>query len=143
MRTARDRIRHAISFEVIALLTVVPLGTLVFDVHAGAFGVVAVVSTFLAMAWNYWFNLGFDRAMLRRLGTLRKSFPIRMLHAALFEAGLLLLLVPFIAWYLDMPLWRALVVDLALAGFYFVYALAFNWAYDVVFPVPLSDGAAR
>ena len=31
MRTPADRIRHAIAFEVIALLIVTPLGALVFD----------------------------------------------------------------------------------------------------------------
>jgi uncharacterized membrane protein len=58
-----------------------------------------------------------------------------VLHAVLFEGGLLLLLVPFIAWYLQFSLRDALVMDLTLAAFYLVYAFAFNWAYDAVFPL--------
>jgi uncharacterized membrane protein len=27
-------------------------------------------------------------------------------------------------------------MDLAVAGFYVVYAFVYNWAYDIVFPVP-------
>jgi uncharacterized membrane protein len=58
-----------------------------------------------------------------------------VVHAVLFECGLLVLLVPFIAWYLAVPLWEALVMDLGLAGFYLVFTLVFNWAYDRAFPL--------
>lgn len=136
MRNTRDRIRHAVLFELIALAAVTPLGGLVFDVPIGHFGVVAAVSTTIAMLWNYCFNLGFDHAMLRLFNNVRKTLRVRVVHAVLFEVGLLCLLVPFIAWYLDVSLWQALVMDVALAGFYLVYAFGFNWCYDIVFPLP-------
>ena len=135
MRTARDRIRHSVLFEAVALTIVVPLGRLLFGVDPLQFGVVAVVSTTIAMSWNYVFNLGFDYALLRAGQSLHKTVQIRVLHAVLFEGGLLLLLVPFIAWYLQVSLWDAFVMDVVLAGFYLVYAFAFNWAYDGVFPL--------
>ncbi len=139
MRDTRDRIRHAVLFELIALAAVTPLGGLVFDVPMGHFGVVAAVSTTIAMIWNYCFNLGFDHAMLRLSGEVRKTLPVRVVHAVLFELGLLCLLVPFIAWYLGVPLWQAFVMDVALAGFYLVYAFVFNWVYDLVYPLPASE----
>lgn len=142
MRTTGDRVRHAVLFEVIALLLVVPLGGLVFGFPAGHFGVVALVSTSLAMLWNYAYNLGFD-LVLARLGKAGpKTFATRMLHALLFEAGLLCLLVPFIAWYLELELWQAFVMDVALAGFYVVYAFAFNWVYDLAFPLRPDPASA-
>ena len=136
MRKTGDRIRHVVLFELVALALVAPLGGLVFGVPTGHFGMVAVASTTLAMLWNYVYNLGFDHALRRLTGEVRKTPAVRVLHAVLFEVGLVFLLVPFIAWYLAVPLWRALVMDLSLACFYMVYAFAFNWAYDLVFPVP-------
>jgi uncharacterized membrane protein len=136
MRQTGDRIRHAVLFEVIALALVAPLGGLVFGVPVGHFGVVAVVSTTLAMLWNYLYNLAFDHALLRLGLPLRKTLKLRILHAVLFEAGLLAVLVPFIAWYLAVPLGQALVMDVSLAGFYLVYALVFNWLYDLAVPLP-------
>lgn len=136
MRNTRDRIRHALLFEIIALAIVTPLGGVVFGVPLGAFGVVAAVSTMIAMLWNYAFNLGFDHAMLRLFDDVRKSLRVRVVHAVLFEAGLLVVLVPFIAWYLEVSLWHAFVMDVALAGFYLVYAFCFNLCYDVIFPIP-------
>ena len=61
---------------------------------------------------------------------------VRVLHAVLFEAGLIVLLIPFIAWYLGISLWAALVMDIAIVVFYLVYAFFFNIAYDRVFPIP-------
>ena len=59
-----------------------------------------------------------------------------MLHALVFEAGLLMVLLPFIAWYLGISLWDAFVLDIALAAFYLVYSYVFNLIYDTLFPLP-------
>ncbi|MEI2808368.1 PACE efflux transporter [Albidovulum sp.] len=140
MRTTLDRMRHAISFELIGLLLVTPLGSLAFGMPVHDIGVVAIVGATIATLWNYLFNLLFDHALLRITGTARKSLPLRVAHAILFEAGLLAVLLPFIAWYLGISLVQAFVMDLSFALFYLAYAFAFNWAYDVIFPLP---GAGR
>ncbi len=138
MRTTRDRIRHAIAFEVIGLLLVTPLGALAFDKPVGDIGVVALVSATIATGWNYLYNLLFDHALLRLRGRVRKTVPIRVVHAVLFEAGLLLVLLPFIAWYLGVTLVEAFLMDVSFAIFYLGYAFVFNWVYDVIFPAPDS-----
>ncbi|TXM93516.1 PACE efflux transporter [Methylobacterium sp. WL116] len=144
MRTTRDRIRHAVLFEVIGLALIIPLGTLLFGLHAADMGVIGVGSALVAMAWNYAYNLGFDRAMQRLVGHTRKSLPLRVAHAVLFEAGLLVILLPPIAWYLSIGLVEALVMDLAIAGFYVAYAFLFNLAYDRTFPLQSwADAAAE
>ena len=136
MRTTADRIRHAISFEVIGILLATPLGALVFNLHAGDSAVIVVGSATIAMAWNYIYNLGFDHAMTRLRGSTLKTVPLRVLHAVLFELGLLAMLMPLIALYLGISLWEALLMDLAFALFYMGYALVFNWGYDRLFPLP-------
>lgn len=141
MRETSDRIRHAISFEVIALAIVTPLGVMFFGISLKDMGVVTLVSATIATGWNYIYNLGFDHAMQQLRGDVHKTPAIRVLHAVLFEAGLLIVLIPFIALYLGVGLWAAFIMDIALAGFYLVYAFCFNWAYDVIFPIPDTVGA--
>ncbi len=135
MRTTADRIRHALSFEIIGILLATPLGVLFFGLHGGDSAVIVVGSATLAMAWNYLFNLLFDKALNRLAGTTLKTGPIRILHAVMFEIGLLLMLMPLIALYLGITLWQAFVMDLAFALFYMGYALVFNWIYDRLFPL--------
>jgi uncharacterized membrane protein len=136
MRSKRDRIRHALGFEILGLLLVTPLGALAFGMPMHDIGIVAAGSATIAMGWNYVFNLGFDMAQQRLAGTTLKTPGLRVLHAVLFEAGLLIVLMPLIAWWLEITLWQALVMDMAFAGFFMVYALVYNWGYDRLFPLP-------
>lgn len=136
MRSINDRIRHALSFEVIGLLLVTPLGALAFHMPIHDIGVVGLVSATIATGWNFLYNYLFDLALERRTGTTEKRGMLRVLHAVLFEGGLLLVLMPFIAWYLGVSLWQAFIMDLSFALFYMVYAYVFNWAYDLLFPLP-------
>lgn len=141
MRSPLDRLRHAIAFEVVALILVVPLGAMAFDMPMHDIGVVSVASAAIATLWNVAYNYAFDVGLQRFAGTTRKSGWMRILHAILFEVGLLTVLMPFIAWYLGIPLWQAFVMDVSFALFYLFYALGFNWAYDKLFPLPEWQGA--
>ncbi len=136
MRKTADRIRHAISFELIGLALVTPLGALAFGMPMADIGVIGVAGATLATLWNYIYNLGFDHLMQRLTGSTQKSVAIRVLHAVMFEVGLLLALLPMIAWYLGISVVQALMMDVSFALFYMVYAFVFNWAYDRVFPLP-------
>ncbi|PAU97063.1 PACE efflux transporter [Paracoccus salipaludis] len=136
MRTTLDRIRHAIVFELVGLVLMIGGGPILTGFDAHSLGVIGVVSSLVATAWNYVYNLGFDRAMLRLRGSVLKTHPLRALHALLFEGGLLVLLLPFVAWMLGVSLWQAFLFDLAIAVFYIVYGYAYNWVYDRVFPMP-------
>lgn len=134
MRTTGDRIRQAISFEVIGLLISVPLAALAFGYSLEKTGVLGLIGASLATLWNYIFNLGFDHALKRFTGSTRKSIKIRFLHAISFESGLLIVFLPIIAWWMNIELLEALLVDVSFALFYLVYAFVFTWCYDSIFP---------
>jgi len=40
------------------------------------------------------------------------------------------------AWWLNVSMLEALVLDLGFVAFYLVYAFVYNWVYDKVFPIP-------
>lgn len=136
MRSTGDRLRHAISFELGGLALISPLGAWAFGMPVADVGVVGLACAIIATAWTYIYNLAFDAALQRLRGGTHKSLPLRVLHAVVFEVMLLALLMPFIAWYLGVGLVQALVMDVAFAGAYMVYAFVFNWAYDRAFPLP-------
>lgn len=138
MRSTGDRIRHAVSFEILGLVLVMPLGAWVFGLSLHASGAIGIAGATLATVWNYVYNLGFDHLLQRLRGGVAKTLAIRVLHAVGFELGLLVMLAPLIALWLGVSLWRALVMDMSFAGFYLVYAFVFNWAYDRLFPLAES-----
>jgi len=60
---------------------------------------------------------------------------MRMVHAAGFEGGLILISLPILMAWTGMGWIEALLADIALALAYVVYAFFFNLGYDRVFPI--------
>ncbi|WP_201542961.1 PACE efflux transporter [Psychrobacter immobilis] len=135
MRTHRDRIRHAVGFEIIALILSIPIMSFFFSFDIKDIGVIAIVGSIMATIWNYGFNIVFDKGMVRFKRSTFKTPAIRVLHVLLFESGLLMLYLPMVAWYLGISLWQAFIMDASLVGFYLFYNLSYNWAYDKIFPI--------
>ena len=134
MRSTADRIRQALSFEFIGIVIVTPLFAWVFDHPIGDMGALVVLGATAATMWNYIFNLVFDHVLNWRRRDVRKTMPLRIVHAVLFEATLLVLLLPLFAWWLGVPLIAALVVEISFSVFYMGYAFVFTWGYDTLFP---------
>ncbi len=136
MRTSKDRGRQAVLFETIGLLLSVPLAAFIFHFPLKETGVLGLIGATMATCWNYLFNLGFDHSLKRLTGSTRKSVKVRFLHAISFETGLMIAFLPIIAWWMEISVLDALIVDISFVVFYLVYAFAFTWCYDVVFPDP-------
>lgn len=134
MRSTSERLLHAAIFEILGILLIVPAGAIGLGVDMQRIGILAIALTTLAALWNYAFNIGFDRALLRWRGSARKTLWLRVLHALLFEGALVALSVPLVAAALGVGLVEALLMDLGLALFYLCYAFGFNLAWDRVFP---------
>ena len=91
----------------------------------------------VAVVWNVVFNTLFERWETRQ--TVRgRSLARRAAHAVGFEGGLVVMLVPFFAWWLEVSLWQAFMLDLGLLLFFLGYTFVFNWAFDRIFGLPAS-----
>ncbi|MBO1907964.1 PACE efflux transporter [Microvirga sp. 3-52] len=139
MRSTRDRVHHAISFELGGLALVSPLGAWAFDLPMADITVVRMACAIIATVWTYVYNLAFDTAIQHMTGGSGKSIVIRVLHAVVFEAGLLAMLTPLMAWYLGISLLQAFLMDVVFALLYVLYAFVFNWAYDRVLGISASS----
>ncbi len=131
----RRRLIYVTLYELIAI-GVVTLALAVFTDHGwGSSGGLAVGSSAIAVVWNLVFNGLFER-WERRQPVRGRSVARRLAHAIGFEGGLLLWLVPFIAWWLGVSLWQALVLDIGLLLFFLVYTFVFTWVFDRLFGLP-------
>lgn len=138
MRTTFDRIRQALLFEGLALSILISVGILLLDLSLAGIGVIAVAGSVLATVLNYVYNLTFDLVLLYRTGSTAKSIRARVIHTLGFETAMMLMMLPFVMWWLELPLFHALLFDMSFTLFYLVYTFAFTWAYDVIFPAPAT-----
>ena len=137
MQGAWRRVLYVALYELIALGVVTLALGLLTEHGWGSSGGLAVGSSLIAVLWNLVFNHFFER-WERRQPTRGRSPARRVAHAIGFEGGLLLWLVPFIAWWLGVSLWHALLMDLGLLLFFLVYTLVFTWVFDRVFGLPAA-----
>ena len=137
MQGIRRRIVYVTLYELIAIAaTSVGLAAL-SDSSLARAGVAGLASSAVAIVWNVVFNTLFERWEARQ--TVRgRSLARRAAHAIGFEGGLVVTLVPLFAWWLDITLWHALMLDLGLLLFFLGYTFVFNWAFDRVFCLPAS-----
>ncbi|MEL0621640.1 PACE efflux transporter [Marinomonas arenicola] len=136
MRTTFDRLRHTIGFEVFGLI-ILTLGiSQLMSMDMKKIGVLAIAFSLIAMGWNYYYNILFDRFMLKKTGRVHKTTLVRVLHALIFELGLLTISLPIMAWWLNISLISAFALDMGIVVFYLVYAFVYNLVYDYVFPIP-------
>jgi len=129
-RTTTERVLHATIFEIVANVLVFSILIVFASAAPTQSGVLTLVSSLIAMLWNYLFNLFFD-GLQARFG-FRKGLLARGVHAGAFEAGLLVVLIPFAAWWLNISLLAALRLECGLVLFFLVYTLLFNLLWDAV-----------
>ena len=142
MTPRQRRVLQAILYEVFAIAFVGPVLSLAFDKPAASTLALAVVLSAIALTWSYLFNGLFERWEAGQ-AVRGRSWLRRLAHGVGFEGGLTVLLVPVMSLWLDISALKALVANLGLLAFFFVYAVGFTWAFDKVFGLPASAVARR
>ncbi|QYJ74267.1 PACE efflux transporter [Shewanella sp. FJAT-52076] len=130
IKSRRERLLQALLFEGVALLLLVPLSTLIGGHHPGEMIIVAASLSLYAVCWSYFYNQGFERFCQHF--RLRKTAVLRVGHILGFELGLMLATLPPVAWFLDISLWQALLLEAGFLMFFLLYGLVFYWLYDEI-----------
>ena len=140
MKSMSPRIRRvvqAVLYEFFAVLATGPVLAYLFDESLQSTLLLSVLMSTIALAWNYLFNTIFE-FWERRQQVKGRSLLRRTMHGVGFGGGLVFILVPVMAWWLDITLLEAFFADLGLLIFFFVYTVAFTWLFDKIFGLPLS-----
>jgi uncharacterized membrane protein len=129
-KSITERILQAVGFELLAILICTPLLAWIMKKPLLDMGAVTVLIAMLALGWNVVFNRFFDR-LLERMNVAHNAW-VRVVHALLFEGGLIVMGVPLIAWWLSVSLWQAFLLDIGVLLFFLPYTYVYHWGYDVL-----------
>lgn len=119
---------------------VTPILTFAFDADVSSTLPLSVVMATIALTWNYLFNALFERWEKKQF-VKGRSWQRRLAHGAGFEGGLVIVLVPLTAYWLNITIWQALIAEIGLLITFFFYAIIFTWSFDKVFGLPTSAQA--
>lgn len=127
-RSPYERTFHAISYEVVGIITSAPIIAFFTGKGLSESGVIALLVSIIATLWNYIYNLGYDK--LRERFAFKKNLFVRILHGTFFEMGLIFLTVPAIALTMGLSMLAAFKLEVAMLFYFFPYTIVFNWGYD-------------
>jgi len=126
----KERIFHSVLFEAIALIFVITAATVFTDAGAKSATGLAVGLSLIAMCWNYIYNLGFDRIFGQN--RIERTVKMRIGHGLGFELGMIFATLPLMMWVLKLDFWTVFVMDIGVVIFFLIYAIVYNWAYDLI-----------
>ena len=129
-RSPYERTFHAVSYELIGIITSAPIIAFISGKPMAESGLLALIVSIIAMIWNYLFNFIFDKLQFKY--QFKKTAFVRILHGIGFEVGLILLTVPPIALLFNMGLIDAFLLELGMLIYFFPYTIVFNWIYDKI-----------
>ncbi|MEC7119735.1 MAG: multidrug/biocide efflux PACE transporter [Pseudomonadota bacterium] len=127
-RSLKERVFHALCYEVFGIIIFTPIAAWFLGFSLLHTGILTAAISAIAMLWNMLFNWLFDGWAARM--NWARTVKIRVLHALLFEGGLVIAIVPLAAWWLDVSLWHAFWLDIGFLLAFLPYTYAFNWTYD-------------
>ncbi len=141
MQGFKRRVVYVTLYEAIAIAVCSLAFAALSGQSVGHASLLSAAASAVAVVWNVIFN-GLFEAWEARQAVRGRSLGRRVAHAIGFEGGLVLFLVPLIAWWLDVSLRQALVMDLGLVVFFLGYTFVFNWLFDRAFGLPASAALA-
>lgn len=137
MQGIKRRIIYLSSYEVFGLLISSSVIATLSNSQLSHTAPLAIAITTVAVTWNLFYNLLFEswekRQVLRKRTVKRRIF-----HAIGFQLTLIVFLIPLIAWWMNISLIDAFLLDVSLVFIIPLYSFVFNWIFDKLFGEPLS-----
>lgn len=130
MFISKRRLIHALTYEVILLVIIAVALSTFLDMPLEVTGILGVIMAVTSVIWNIIFNYMFEKA--EKKYQLKRTIPVRIVHAIGFEGGLMLATIPMVAYALKITLLEAFVLDLAMTLCILVYTFIFQWCYDII-----------
>ncbi|HZK31514.1 MAG TPA: PACE efflux transporter [Corynebacterium sp.] len=132
MSPLKRRLLYVLSYEIIAVVFVSVSLTLL-GLGGGNSTLIAVVSSAVAVGWNFLWNTLFE-CWEKKQHSQTRTLGRRVVHSLGFEGGLVVFLVPVIALILGVGLVEAFFLELGLLVFFLLYTFVFAWVFDRILP---------
>ncbi|WXL26206.1 PACE efflux transporter [Ectopseudomonas mendocina] len=128
--SAKERIIHAVGFELLLILIATPLMALALDKPLQEVGTLTLALCVIAMFWNMVYNALVDICI--KTERIHWNLGSRITHALVFELGLIITCVPLAAWLLNISLLQALLLDIVFLALILPYTVGYNWVFDQI-----------
>ncbi|ENW97891.1 PACE efflux transporter [Acinetobacter sp. NIPH 298] len=118
------------SFFICAMILAVLSGTTLS--HTGPLSIlIAVIAVTVNFFYNYIFEM-WEKNQISKIRTVKR----RVAHAIGFQIILVMILIPLIAWWMQISLLKAFLLDFSLMVIIPCYTFVYNYLFDHIFGLP-------
>ncbi|MGJ8756683.1 PACE efflux transporter [Acinetobacter venetianus] len=121
---------EVLSFFICAMILAALSGTTLS--HTGPLSIlIAVIAVTVNFFYNYVFEL-WEKRQVSKTRTVKR----RVAHAIGFQLVLITILIPLIAWWMQISLVKAFLLDFSLMIIIPCFTFIYNYAFDLIFGLP-------
>lgn len=123
------RLINVFIFEAVAIFIITPLFSFIFSKPLESIGLIAILTSIIAMFINYIFNLFFDKHSCSCYANPKYKLLIRTI---LFQVVILSFFIPFVMFMLDFSFYQSVIYNTSGSLFFMTYFYVYNFIFEKV-----------
>ena len=135
MQGMKRRVTYVFFYEVLSFLICAMILAVLSVSTISHTGPLSLLIAVIAVSVNFFYNYAFEWWEKRQHSKTRTIFR-RVVHAIGFQAVLVTILIPLIAWWMQISLVKAFLLDFSLMIIIPCYTFVYNYFFDHLFGLP-------
>ncbi len=135
MQGMKRRVTYVFFYEVLSFLICAMILAVLSGSTISHTGPLSLLIAVIAVSVNFFYNYAFEWWEKRQHSNTRTIFR-RVVHAIGFQVVLVTILIPLIAWWMQISLVKAFLLDFSLMIIIPCYTFVYNYFFDHLFGLP-------
>lgn len=135
MQGMKRRVTYVFFYEVLSFLICAMILAVLSGSTISHTGPLSLLIAVIAVSVNFFYNYAFEWWGKRQHSKTRTIFR-RVVHAIGFQVVLVTILIPLIAWWMQISLVKAFLLDFSLMIIIPCYTFVYNYVFDHLFGLP-------
>lgn len=135
MQGIKRRVTYVFFYEIFSFLICAMLLAMLSGISMSHTGPLSILIAVIAVTVNFFYNYAFEMWEKQQISKTR-TVKRRMAHAIGFQLVLITILIPLIAWWMQISLIKAFLLDFSLMILIPCYTFVYNYFFDHIFGLP-------
>ena len=125
------RLINVVIFEAVAIFIITPLFSFIFSKPLESIGLIAILTSIIAMLINYVFNLFFDKHSCSWYNYVHQKYKL-LIRTILFQVVILSFFIPFVMFMLDFSFYQSVIYNTSGSLFFMTYFYVYNFIFEKI-----------
>ncbi|WP_336942407.1 PACE efflux transporter [Acinetobacter modestus] len=135
MQGTKRRVTYIFFYEVFSFFICAMVLAVLSDTSISHTGPLSILIAVIAVTINYFYNHIFEMWEKKQISK-KRTVMRRVVHAIGFQIVLVMILIPLIAWWMQISLIKAFLLDFSLMVLIPCYTFVYNYLFDHIFGLP-------